>query len=53
MPVTVTFMDGYQLQCEIDPAYIVRDLFYEAGSSVGLRSFFGFALYETLGEQGI
>eukprot|EP01114_Cavostelium_apophysatum_P013166 TRINITY_DN3125_c0_g1_i3.p1 TRINITY_DN3125_c0_g1~~TRINITY_DN3125_c0_g1_i3.p1 ORF type:complete len:2243 (+),score=811.97 TRINITY_DN3125_c0_g1_i3:147-6875(+) len=46
MPLFIVFMDGYQLELEIEPHTTAGELFRTAVESVGLVSGKGFALYE-------
>ena len=53
LPVLLTFVDGYQLEVEVTPSTIVKDVFEAAVNNIGLKNCIGSAIYECLGEQGI
>jgi hypothetical protein len=52
MPMNVTYMDGFQLTIDADPALTAAELFEQCHKSIGLKSGKGFALYEISGELG-
>eukprot|EP01119_Soliformovum_irregulare_P011679 TRINITY_DN294_c0_g2_i4.p1 TRINITY_DN294_c0_g2~~TRINITY_DN294_c0_g2_i4.p1 ORF type:complete len:1395 (-),score=561.67 TRINITY_DN294_c0_g2_i4:6-4190(-) len=49
-PITIVFMDSYQLLVDVDPGTTVSEVFKEAYKSVGLVGAEGFALYEVSNE---
>jgi hypothetical protein len=52
LPVLLTFVDGYQLEVEVTPSTIVKEVYEAAVDNIGLKNFVGTAIYECLGEQG-